>query len=70
MENNEFGDWDKIYNLRDSYYKENPDLKTLKRFKTFKDEESIVRCAKCGATEDISGCPECQEEKEYLRSKS
>jgi len=70
MKENDFGEWDKIYDLRDAYAKENPEIKSFKRFKTYKDEESVVRCAKCGATEDISNCPECQEEKKFLNSKS
>jgi hypothetical protein len=70
MNYQEFKEWDKIYDLRDSYIQENPELKQFRRYKTFKDEDGQIRCAKCGSTSDISGCPECQEEKKFLRTKS
>lgn len=70
MKYDEFSQWDKIFAQRDEYAKNNPELETLKRFKTFKDIDGQIRCSKCGATEDIGNCPECQEEKQYLKLKS
>lgn len=70
MDKNELNDWDKIYAKRDQLIKEKPERREFKRFKVYKDEESTIRCAKCGSTEDISGCPECQEEKKYLKEKN
>lgn len=70
MNHKEYAQWDKIYELRDIYAEENPELKQFKRFKTFKDEDSQIRCTKCGATDDIGGCPECKEEKSFLKTKA
>ena len=67
LDNTNFEEWDKIFAQREQYNKEHPEGKTFRRWKTFKDEDGVVRCTKCGATDDIGGCPECQSEKEFLK---
>lgn len=63
----EYKEWDEIFAQREEYQKENPELKKIKRPKTFKDEEDNTRCTKCGSTEDIGNCPDCVGEKEFLK---
>lgn len=65
---NQFNEWDAIFEELDNFKKENPDFIFNKRPKTFKDEDGDIRCTKCGSTQDISSCPECVAEKEFLQS--
>ena len=65
----DYKEWDEIYKRREDIKEENPKLKNIKRSKTFKDEENTIRCAKCGSTQRISKCIDCEGEKEYLSSK-
>lgn len=51
--------WDEIYQLRNEIKKERPELRTKKIKKTFKDENGIVRCSKCGSSKNISKCADC-----------
>jgi len=67
--NKQFQEWDKIFEELEKFKEENPNFHFNKRPKTFKDEDGEIRCTKCGATEDLSNCPECVSEKEYLKSK-
>ena len=69
-EDTQFQEWDRIFDELNKFKKENPDFKFNNRPKTYKDENGDIRCTKCGATEDISNCPECVTEKEYLKAKS
>ncbi len=71
MDNTEqnFEEWDNIFAQREVYIKEHPEEKNMLRPKTFKDEEGVVRCTKCGGVENFSTCPECVEEKKFLRQK-
>jgi hypothetical protein len=64
-----YEEWDKIFEQQEQYKKENPHIKNNKRSKTYIDEDGVVRCTKCGSTDDISGCMDCTNEKEYLNSK-
>lgn len=64
-----YEEWDAIFKQRNEYIKEHPEAKNIPREKTFIDPEGKIRCTKCGATEDISGCIDCVSEKEYLQTK-
>lgn len=70
MGNTNFQEWDMIFNEINNFKKENPDYNFLKRPKTYKNEFGEICCTKCGATEDISNCPECVAEKDYLKLKN
>lgn len=59
--------WDEIYKFREFIVDENPELKNMKRKKTYVDPEGIIRCTKCGATERIAQCIDCKTEQEYLK---
>jgi len=63
-----FEEWDAIFKEREKYLKENPEAREMKRPKTFEDPDGAIRCTKCGSTEDIGGCIDCESEKEFLNS--
>jgi len=59
-----FDEWDRIYNQIDEAKKNNPNLvKSIKKSKTFTDEDGDTRCSKCGSTDDIDSCFECLQQK-------
>lgn len=65
-----FKEWDEIFEQREAYLKLHPDANNIKRPKTFEDENGDIRCTKCGSTQNISTCPECVSEKEFLKEQN
>lgn len=68
-QDNQFQEWDNIFNEIDNFRQENPNFNFQKRPKTYKNEHGEVCCTKCGSTQDISTCPECVSENEFLKTK-